>query len=397
MSILLLACMPSVLLGQLIPSAKATQVADGKTITLSFKAEPKCQNQLVRLGDLVEITSGDRVNQDDLKDMPLSPAPAVGAFQEWTSADVLRHMELRGISSKSVRWSGSERVQLTRAVATPPRAKPMGTPAFVQDRTVEQAVAAVSQATREYLWLQTGERTDWRISTKVPYDHAQALSMRRSITSISGIQEPWVGEHRVVLTYKAQGKENQVELSVRVDLPPTVVVTTRPMRRDEVIDESALTYSPLPERMSDQEVDYFTDVRELIGKQLRRSMTTGQQIPRSAVGEPIVVSSNETVEIESSVGAVSVKTAARALSGGAVGDLITVEILGSRKRVTATVVGPLQVRISGASQAASPETSDSASALDPRLQQFKSPGADAAGNKVPPPASSRELAKGFAN
>jgi flagella basal body P-ring formation protein FlgA len=75
-------------------------------------------------------------------------------------------------------------------------------------------------------------------------------------------------------------------------------------------------------------------------------MSTGLPIAKSAIGEPIVVSSGELVEIESVAGSISVKTAARALSGGAVGELVNVELISSHKRLTAVVVGPLQVRVS---------------------------------------------------
>ncbi|MGN6547008.1 MAG: flagellar basal body P-ring formation chaperone FlgA, partial [Aureliella sp.] len=100
-------------------------------------------------------------------------------------------------------------------------------------------------------------------------------------------------------------------------------------------------------RMADDAGQYFTDFSEIVGKQLRRSVSTGLPIAQGYIGEPIVVSSGELVEIESVAGSISVKTAARALSGGAVGELINVEIISSRKRIAAMVVGPLQVRVAG--------------------------------------------------
>lgn len=326
----------------------ATAGSSSDEIVLLFRREPRCQTQVVRVGDLVEVANAGKNSHDALLDIPLAPAPQIGVAQEWTSEDVLRHLELRGLAQKKIRWSGPQSIKLMRLVeASPSVSRTQLAPAFVQDRTISQAQANVVQATREYLWLKTGERTQWRVNVTVPSEHAQALSQKRNIETIGGGVPPWVGEQALIIGYKVSGKMFQVSLPVLIELPRTVVVTTRPMRRDEVIEESALDYAPLPERIEDQADEYFSDIQQIVGKQLRRSMSTGLPIPKSAIGEPIVISSGEVIEVESVAGSISVKTAARALSGGAVGDLINIELLSSRKRLSATVVGPLQVRIAG--------------------------------------------------
>lgn len=348
--------------------------SSSEELVLRFRREPSCQSQVVRLGDLVEIGSAAERAYDDLLEIPLAPAPAVGAIQHWSARDVMRHLQLRGLTQRQLRWSGPETVSLTRiaeASATIDRTKM--TPAFVQDRVLTQAAANVAQATREYLWLQTGDRTEWRISVDVPPEHATALAQRHNIATVSGGAAPWVGEQEMVFVYKHQGKKFEVSLPVLIEVPITVVVAARPLRRDEVIDESALEYAPLPERMADQAGEFFTDVSQIVGKQTRRSISTGLPISQSYIGEPIVVSSGELVEIESVAGSISVKTAARALSGGAVGELINVELLSSRKRITAMVVGPLQVRVaSGAPISRTPKVQTTrpaaASALGSAIQ-----------------------------
>lgn len=330
-------------------AAQALRPASDELV-LSFRREPTCQSQVVRLGDLVQLVSAPERAYDDLLEIPLAPAPPIGATQQWSARDVMRHLQLRGLTQKQLRWSGPDSVTLNRIAEPNPKTEPTSmTPAFVQDRVLSQAAANVAQATREYLWLQTGDRTEWRISVQVPLEHANALSQRRNIQTVSGGTPPWVGEQEMLLGYKYQGKKFEVSLLVQIELPITVVVAARPLRRDEVIEESALEYAALPERMADQANQYFTDFSELVGKQLRRSISSGLPIAESAIGEPIVVSSGELVEIESVAGTISVKTGARALSGGAVGDLVNVELLSTRQRITAMVVGPLQVRVASGS------------------------------------------------
>lgn len=338
---------PAVAITNTVRPGAAGQGA-GSELVLRFRREPRCQTQVVRVGDLVEVAGGNGRGDDDLLEVPLAPAPKVGSSQQWNAHDVLRHLELRGLVHGKIRWSGAESVTLLRVADVATNIdRTRIEPAFVQDRILAQAEANVAQATREYLWLKTGERTEWRVRATIPTAYAQALSQRRNIQTIGGGAAPWVGQQELSIGCKHSGTTFQITVPVLIELPQTVVVTTRPMRRDEVIEEDALAYAPLPERMAEQADEYFTDFSQVVGKQLRRSLSTGLPVPGSAVGEPIVVSSGELIEVESVAGSISVKTAGRALSGGAVGDLINVELLSSRKRLSATVVGPLQVRIAG--------------------------------------------------
>lgn len=332
-------------------ASKTTGTAD--QLVVRFKVSPVVDSQVVRLGNLIEVVSWGSRAKEDLLEIPLGPAPQVGNHQDWTADDLLRNLELRGIDKKKVAWQGPETARLIRQreVETPKKTATAETrklaPAFLNDRLIDQAEANLIQATREYLWLQTNERTQWRIGVKVPAELANTLSQKRNILSLGGGVEPWVGRQRLVYLIKHQGEEFELAMTVEVDLPTTVVVASRAIRRDEVIDESCLSYAALPERMEGQVDQYFNDMNDLVGKQMRRAMSTGVPIPRSSIGQPNVISSGEILEIESVSGSVVVKSAAKALSGGAVGELINVELIPSRKRLAATVVGPMLVRITG--------------------------------------------------
>jgi flagella basal body P-ring formation protein FlgA len=70
------------------------------------------------------------------------------------------------------------------------------------------------------------------------------------------------------------------------------------------------------------------------------------------VGAPIVIQRSDLVEVESVAGAVVVRTSAKSLGAGAVGDVVDIE-LPNRKRVMATILGPGQVRLAAVSQTAS--------------------------------------------
>ncbi len=346
----------------------ASSLTSGDQLVLQFKVSPTVDSQVVRLQDLVEVVSWGARAKEDLLSFPLGPAPQVGNTQDWTSRDLIRNLELRGVDKAKIGWRGPESVRLFRKRETASPVQPASaetkklTPAFLNERLFAQAEANLIQATREYLWLQSDERTPWRIALRVPNELANSLAQRRNILSVGGGGEPWIGPQKLTYLVKHGNEELELIMTVDVELPTTVVVANRAIRRDEVIDETCLEYAALPERLESEADQYFSDMSELVGKQMRRAISTGVPIARGLVGEPNVISSGEIIEIESVSGNIVVKTAAKALSGGAIGELINIELIPSRKRLAATVAGPMLVRISGQTQVRSQAPVQSANA-----------------------------------
>jgi flagella basal body P-ring formation protein FlgA len=330
-------------------------------VGLRFRDQPVVEGQVVRVGDMLEIISGLDQQMEDLLKLPLAPAPREGVHQTWTRADVIQHLELRGLHSNNIRWHGAEQVVVRhgKPVASSTNSIPGQlasrsnssipgrefSPAFVQERSVKQAEMLLSQAITEYVTLKSGDRTEWRIELTVPMQFVHVMQIKNNIVSISGGHSPWEGTQEFVFEVKDRGALIQVPIKASLKLPPMVVSSTRPIRKDEVITADALTYSPLPKRSAASSAEYFTDIDALVGKQLRRSVSTGLAIEADFVGEPIVISRGELVEVESIAGSVVVRTSGRAVESGSVGQLIGVELLPARKKVLATVSGPLKVRI----------------------------------------------------
>lgn len=320
--------------------------ASAEQMVLRFLDQPQVVSSVVRLSDVVEIVSGSLPSLDQLRDIPLGPAPREGQTQTWHSSDVLQHLELRGVKVSSIRWSGKEKVQLLAAVQPRGNDATNWVPAFVDQRIIDIGTANAVLAIKEYLNLRSKSRTDWRVELSLSGDQAKMLQSRNSIASIGGGHEPWTGQQTFLLQVRNQGKAIDVSLPALISLPPMVVVATGPLRRDQMLTAEMLTYAPLPRNADERQ--FFTDVETLVGKQLRKSVSTHQPISDDLLGEPIIVQRNELVELESVSGAIVVRTSAKSLGSGAVGDLIDVE-MSNRRRLLATVVGPAKVRISATS------------------------------------------------
>jgi flagella basal body P-ring formation protein FlgA len=342
------------------------QAMAAEPICLRLREQPVVEGQVVHVSDLIEVVSGRCQQTDDLLQLPIAPTPREGSPQAWTRADVVQHLELRGLHATAIRWMGPDRTQLRRGkpidssltTSNPSSNSPQmsrvsqtipgrpQSPAFIQERAVKQAEMLIGQAITEYVTLKSGDRTAWRINLTIPPQFASLMQVKTNIVSIGGGQEPWEGTQDFVLEVKDRGALVAVPIRATLQLPPMIVTSKRSMRREEVISAECLTYSPIPQRGSADPSDYFTDVDQLVGKQMRRSVATGQPIESQFVGDAIVVTRGELVEVESISGDVVVTTSGRASESGAVGDLIGIELLPSRKRINASVTAPMKVRVS---------------------------------------------------
>lgn len=323
-----------------------SRASDSDQVVLKFISDPQISSTVVRLKDVVEIVSGSSPSFDKLKEMALGPAPRDGHVQTWHSSDVMQHLELRGVNPKSIRWSGSSKTKLQGVKSLTPALQESITPAFLDDSIIVHAKSNVAAAIREYLNLKTRSQVDWRIDPQLATQYCKLLQSRRNITSIGGGTEPWTGEQEFIFQIKMNGQVVSATIKATVETPPMIVVASGPIRRDQIVTTEMLTYAPMPKGMEDK--GYYTEIKEIVGKQLRRSMSTNQALTRDVIGEPIVIQRNELVEVEAVAGSVVVKTSGKSLGSGAVGDLIDIEMQ-DRKKLKATIVGTSVVRISATS------------------------------------------------
>ena len=89
--------------------------------------------------DLIEVIDGHNASIEEMLKIPVGPAPREKAVQVWRSADVLQHLDLRGIRSAGIRWSGNTQASLQRLAAVGGINSDSMQPAFVQQRTIELA------------------------------------------------------------------------------------------------------------------------------------------------------------------------------------------------------------------------------------------------------------------
>lgn len=157
------------------------------------------------------------------------------------------------------------------------------------------------------------------------------------------------------LTPRGQQQHGRIAVSVRCQSPQPwtvfvigevsvsvpVVVTRQPVRRGEVVSASMLATE---ERNLGELRDlFFTDPRDVSGKQARRHLAEGEVVLASQLDEPVAVERGSKVQIVARRGAVEITSVGEALAAGRVGGQVRVRNRASGRIVHGWVTGPGQV------------------------------------------------------
>ncbi len=122
-----------------------------------------------------------------------------------------------------------------------------------------------------------------------------------------------------------------------------VVVLARPVAPGATLTAQDVR---LDERSIDGLVSgYFSDPQQVIGKQMRRSMTVGQTLPRLAVLTPKLVSRGERVTFTSGLRGLQVRMEGTILMDAAIGDRVRVRNDRSKRIVEGILAADRTVRV----------------------------------------------------
>jgi flagella basal body P-ring formation protein FlgA len=87
--------------------------------------------------------------------------------------------------------------------------------------------------------------------------------------------------------------------------------------------------------------EYVSQLEDVLGREATRQLDAGQPVDARSLRQPVMVRRNEVVAVLAKGAGVKVRTSAKALEDGSLGDLINVETVEQKikQRFTARVVG----------------------------------------------------------
>jgi flagella basal body P-ring formation protein FlgA len=333
-------------LGFILLFASGLFAEEQPKLALRFREQPTSEGNLVRLGDIAEI-NGDQELVKQFAQIPLIPSPPPGVDYRWRKDDVLQHLRLRGIDVDQLRWLGTTETILkapAEMVDIPATNSKMA-PAFADARTTKQAKQNLTDAINRYISLQTPGATPLKVEFELPMAHVNTLFQRKNIKALGGGNTPWLGQQQFTVRLQEKDKIIDILVDAQISPPESYVVSVSALRKGQVLQASDLTTEVIPQNINATNTDtaedpqYILDPQQIIGKQLRRAIGKGLPIRAIDVGEPIVVTRNQIVQIQVISGGITVETMGRAMTDGAIGDLIQVEsvALPNKKKLQAVI------------------------------------------------------------
>jgi flagella basal body P-ring formation protein FlgA len=334
------------------------RVAELPSIELHLKELAQVSSNLVRLSDLIDVDHSAGINSRQLN-LILAPSPQPKTEQKWTRASIESLLSLKGVAANAIQWRGSlecvvhssNKVNadtLASASSTAGSAVELASasspveqffePTKAESKTVSSAERNVVNILQTYLRSKSDCDFDYEISVDIPAEGIPYLKNRNEIIGVSGGTSPWIGNQRFALQTKNRDGVTVVEIGAQVDMPPRVFATVRNLPRDHILSISDLKLVVLPKTSRIEASLCFIKPEDLLGKQLNRTLATGQPIEIGHVNSPRLVNQNDEIEVQVSAPGLCVTQTARALQGGGKDDLILVEVLPQRSKLTARVI-----------------------------------------------------------
>ncbi|MFM7621657.1 MAG: flagellar basal body P-ring formation chaperone FlgA [Alphaproteobacteria bacterium] len=116
-----------------------------------------------------------------------------------------------------------------------------------------------------------------------------------------------------------------------------VYVPVRPLSTGEIIAQGDLQLRSVPER--DLSSNAVVDLKSLVGMEVKRTLKEGAIIRKNAIAAPILVHKKELVTLTLETNQMRLTAQGQAMDDGAMGEVIRVMNLTSKKVISAVVSG----------------------------------------------------------
>jgi flagellar basal body P-ring formation protein FlgA len=124
-----------------------------------------------------------------------------------------------------------------------------------------------------------------------------------------------------------------------------VPVLARPILKGDVVNASDVVMER--RRRSDMGADVYLDTSKIVGNAARRPLPRGSLLREVDIQRPEIVEKNASVTMTYEQPGLQLAMRGKALAGGAMGDVIQVQNMNSKKTVEATITGPNRLAVNG--------------------------------------------------
>jgi len=294
-------------------------------ITVMVKPNAEVPQRTFRLGEIADISGGDRSLVAQFAAVEIGNSPLPGLSRIIYSGDIVVHLRAAHLYNPTVEIVAPPEIRVQRAS---------------HDIAVEQIVSAA--------------RVSAQFAIKdLPDAVLAAEPLNGRYTMPSGKLRLVAGAYRgtvdggtliVPVSIQIDGASAQsVDVLFKVHRRMTLLVARRTIEPHDIIaaDDVSLKTIELPAGFGSP----VREIRDVDGKRATRRILMDTPIPSNALETPPVVLQNGHVTIEYLIGAIRITAPGKALQPGLIGETIRVYALDTRRELDAVVVSKGLVRI----------------------------------------------------
>ena len=303
---------------------------------IRFNPEGQSSGGIVLLGDIAEITYAGGERAGDLASVRLFPAPVSGGQKIVTATQVRDLLSNQGVSSLDHTFTGAGQIAVTgpqniaSITANSKRRQAVNSrdAKRVEDELIETLITYLDRCTADG---RPENRIPWEIKVKLDTTQVNTIAKGGAIIGMYGGSNPLVGKQEFQAELEGidavTGRRTLVRFFADIALPPRVVVAKRSIERNKILNENDLV---ITYRNDIKGGDYYSDVKELVGKSVVNNIRDDAVITSRMVQNPILVRKGDVVTVYAKASGIAVKDTAKALDNGSLGDLVTLQRLKSR-------------------------------------------------------------------
>jgi len=288
--------------------------ASAAAVTVAVKAETKVRGPWLNLGDIAEVSGDSKERVKMLKDLNLGDAPAPGTTWLMTPALLEPKLAAAKADFSDITWSVPSNFKISTS----------------------------------------GQRVSGRQVSEIAQAYLARISVGANLSLVDLPEDFQAPEGKLELVPELYGSIHYnyptvVNVAVRADgagfakIPVQfevkryldVVVAAVNLNAGDILSEQSLRL----EKMDAGKLvaGYVTELKKVVGLQLRYPLAPGSVLSERSVMRPIVVQRGEVVKVLAKIGELEIAANGVALSGGAVGDVIRVQNSNTKKIMTGRV------------------------------------------------------------
>ena len=314
-------------------------VAEAVDVRIRSKAD--VSGSYISLGDIAEVSGTDAKTRERLMRIRIGPTPPPGRAARFAYASIRKRMQSAGVDLSRIVFRGHSVVSVNAAEARPP----IGQPARFQPVSFstansvrrKQAEKLLGNAVRQYLRRQNPDlgRVNVKLVLNADDVNGVASALRKEF-DIRGGSRPWLDRRQTLAVrfYDARRTLQTISVGCYITRSPYVLVVRYRIPRGETIQTADLEW-----RQVDSIDGAFTELTQVVGKEAKRTIPKDRVLRKSDLKRVPLVRANDTVQVISRRGGITVTRYMKAKKEGAYDEVVPFQEIKGRGVVLAKVTG----------------------------------------------------------